>query len=73
MIAWRAERSTHRMRCEHEAWNLHGGEAREKCFDGNDNRWNSVRFQQTRNVSHGHVTDGSDGDEQRGINLFLLE
>lgn len=72
-ITWRAQRPAHRMRRNHEARDLHRLEAREKCFDRDDDRRNSVRFQQARNMSHGHVTYGSDGDEQRGVNLVLLE
>jgi len=72
-IADRPHRTAHQERRQQDAGKRHLPQWLFKGGHGNHDGRNSRLFHQTRNVSHGHVTDRSDGHQQCGIDLLFLE
>lgn len=71
--AGRSERPPHEVRRQNEARQAHGGKAilEWKCSD--DHGGDAGRFQETGDVSHGHVAYRSDRDEHNSVDLLIPE
>lgn len=44
-----------------------------KGADVNDHGRNAIRFEDPRGVPHGHMTDWSSGDQERGVHPSVFE
>jgi hypothetical protein len=60
LIAWGADRASHHMRGQHQAGRDHLFQAALKGADSDDDGCDPGVFQDSGDVSHGHVADGSD-------------
>lgn len=72
-ITRRAYGPSHQMRGQEQSRNCHPPQSVLECLHGYYDCGDSACFQQPRNVSHGHMTYWSDGHQDGGFNLLLLE
>ena len=54
-----SEWASHEMWCDESAWRLEEFRIWAEGFDVDAHRWDADRLDGARNVTHGHMTDGS--------------
>ncbi len=73
VVAGRTEGPAHRMRGDEEPGNRHRLQAEPERLHRHDHGGDPRLFQQPRDVSDRHVTDGSDRNQQRRVHVLLPE
>ncbi len=71
VIAGPTEGSTHRVRRYQSPGNIHSSKRRSERRDCDNYRWYSAILEDTREVSHGHVTYGSQGYEDKRLDTLF--
>lgn len=69
-VPWHAQGTPHQMRRNDQTRRAHRFQSVTEGGDGDHNRCHAGRFQQTRNVSHGHVTHRSDGHQHGRVDFL---
>lgn len=70
-ITGEAQRPAHQIGRSHQARRGHGLKTGLKGAHGHNHRGDAGFFKYSAQVSHGHMTDRSDGRQQHGVDLFL--
>jgi hypothetical protein len=70
-ITGQAQRPAHQIGRSHQARRGHGLKTGLKGADGHNHRSDAGFLKYSAQVSHGHMTDRSDGHQQRSVDLFL--
>lgn len=73
VVARRAQSSAHKMRGDEHPGQGHNGHPAPGGLNPDNHSWNSGGFQQSGNVSHGHVAGRSDANQKYRIWLLLLQ
>ena len=70
-VVWRADGPAHQVRGDHQTGEVHSRHAVSKGSHANDDGGDAGGFHRSGNVSHGHVTDRSNRNQERQIDLGL--
>ena len=70
-VVWRSDGPAHQVRRNHQAGEVHSRHAVSKSSHTDDDGGDAGGFHGSGNVSHGHVTDRSNRNQERQIDLGL--
>lgn len=73
LVAGHTQRAAHKIRCDDQARHTHGRKSLLERGHSDHNRGDPGGFEQTCNMSHGHVTNRSDRHQQNRVNCLRLK